>query len=317
MNKDFKNVSYTHGLHEVADNVFAYLQPDGGWGWSNAGLIASEWSSLLVDTLFDLKLTRNMLDSMSSVTSAHPINVVVNTHANGDHCYGNQLVEGARIIASRASAEEMDAVPPAMMAEMLRRADELGVAGAYFQKSFGDFEFEGITPTPPTETFEQQHRIQVGDKQVELIEVGPAHTRGDILVHLPEDGIVFTGDILFIEGTPILWEGPVSNWIDACDRIMAMKPKVIVPGHGPLTDLNGVRGVREYLKFIRDEARERFEAGLTASEAARDIALGDYSSWLDSERIVINVQTLYSEFDPNTPQANLVELFGLMGEIAG
>ncbi|MDP6285119.1 MAG: hypothetical protein QF585_02315, partial [Acidimicrobiales bacterium] len=71
MDKDFKNVSYTHGLHEVADNVFAYLQPDGGWGWSNAGLIASEWSSLLVDTLFDLKLTQNMLDSMSSVTSAH------------------------------------------------------------------------------------------------------------------------------------------------------------------------------------------------------------------------------------------------------
>jgi len=309
---------FRKGLSDLGHGSWAYLQPDGSWGYSNAGLITDSGESLLVDTLFDLPLTQSMLTAMADATpAARHIDVLVNTHANGDHCYGNQLVEGARIIASRASAEEMDAVPPAMMAEMLRRADELGVAGAYFQKSFGDFEFEGITPTPPTETFEQQHRIQVGDKQVELIEVGPAHTRGDILVHLPEDGIVFTGDILFIEGTPILWEGPVSNWIDACDRIMAMKPKVIVPGHGPLTDLNGVRGVREYLKFIRDEARERFEAGLTASEAARDIALGDYSSWLDSERIVINVQTLYSEFDPNTPQANLVELFGLMGEIAG
>ena len=308
---------FRKGLSDLGHGIWAYLQPDGSWGYSNAGLITDSGESLLVDTLFDLPLTQSMLTAMADATpAAQHIDVLVNTHANGDHCYGNQLVEGARIIASRASAEEMDAVPPAMMAEMLRRADDLGMAGEYFRKSFGDFEFEGITPTPPTETFEQQHRIQVGDKQVDLIEVGPAHTRGDILVHLPEDGVVFTGDILFIEGTPILWEGPVSNWIDACDRIVAMKPKVIVPGHGPLTDLNGVRGVRDYLEFIRDEARKRFEAGLTASEAARDIALGHYSSWLDSERIVINVQTLYSEFDPKTPQANLVELFGLMGEIA-
>ncbi|MDG2050006.1 MAG: MBL fold metallo-hydrolase, partial [Myxococcota bacterium] len=224
--------------------------------------------------------------------------------------------KGARIIASRASAEEMDAVPPALMAEMLRRSDELGAAGTYFRQSFGAFEFEGITPTPPTETFERRHSVSVGNKSVELLEVGPAHTRGDILVHVPEDEIIFTGDILFIDGTPILWEGPIANWITACDRILELKPKIIVPGHGPLTDLKGVHGVREYLEFIRDEARLRFEAGLSASDAARDIALGRYSSWLDSERIVINVQTLYREFDPQTPQANLVELFGLMAELA-
>ncbi|MAJ59567.1 MAG: MBL fold metallo-hydrolase [bacterium TMED88] len=308
---------FQKGLSDLGHGSWAYLQPDGSWGYSNAGLITDSGESLLVDTLFDLPLTQAMLTAMADATpAARNIDVLVNTHANGDHCYGNQLVQGARIIASQASAEEMDAVPPAMMAEMIRRADELGVAGQYFRKSFGAFEFEGITPTPPTETFERQCRVKVGDKSVELIEVGPAHTRGDILVHVPEDDVVFTGDILFIDGTPILWEGPISNWIDACDRILAMKPRVIVPGHGPLTDLNGVRGVRDYLGFIRDEARERFDAGLSASEAAQDIALGRYSSWLDSERIVINVQTLYSEFDPKTPQANLVELFGLMGEIA-
>ena len=60
--------SYEKGLVEVADGAFAYLQPDGGWGWSNAGLVTSGGSSLLVDTLFDLHLTREMLDSMRSVT---------------------------------------------------------------------------------------------------------------------------------------------------------------------------------------------------------------------------------------------------------
>ena len=122
MDKNSNSVPYTQGLHEVADNVFAFLQPDGGWGWSNAGLIASEWSSLLVDTLFDLKLTQKMLDSMATVTSAHPINVVVNTHANGDHCYGNSLVagdNGAQIITTDAAAVEMEAIHPSALAALM------------------------------------------------------------------------------------------------------------------------------------------------------------------------------------------------------
>ena len=75
---------YTTGLHEVADGVFAWLQPDGGWGWSNAGLLATDGGSLLVDTLFDLELTRTMLDAMAPITDTRPIGTLVNTHANGD-----------------------------------------------------------------------------------------------------------------------------------------------------------------------------------------------------------------------------------------
>src|ERR1700712_3494613 len=86
------------GLHEVADGVWAYLQPDGSWGYSNAGLVAGDGTSLLVDTLFDLRLTRKMLDSMRGVTDTRPIDTLVNTHANGDHCYGNQLLRESRII---------------------------------------------------------------------------------------------------------------------------------------------------------------------------------------------------------------------------
>ena len=100
---------YERGLFEVGDGLFAWIQPDGTWGWSNAGLVVDEDASLLVDTLFDLPLTRAMLDAMADASpAARKIDVLVNTHANGDHCYGNQLVGDARILASRASAEEMD-----------------------------------------------------------------------------------------------------------------------------------------------------------------------------------------------------------------
>lgn len=309
--------TYRKELADLGHGLHAWLQPDGSWGYSNAGLVTDGSASLLVDTLFDLPLTREMLDAMAAATpAARRIDVLVNTHANGDHCYGNQLVPDARIIASKASAEEMIHVHPAMMAAMIRNADQLGAAGAYFARIFGAFEFEGIDPTPPNQTFEGHHELRVGNKRVELIEVGPAHTRGDVLVHVPDEGVVFTGDILFIDGTPIMWEGPVRNWIAACDRIVEMAPSVIVPGHGPLTDLAGVRGVRDYLVYVRDEARRRYDAGLSAADAARDIALGDYSSWLDAERIVVNVHTLYREFGSATEPPDLVTLFGLMAELA-
>src|SRR5689334_19110153 len=111
------NNSYRRGLHELGNDLYAYLQPDGSWGWSNAGLIVSGAGAgdqaLLVDTLFDLALTQRMLDEMRRATAAaERIGVVVNTHANGDHCWGNQLVPGARIVASRAGAAEMTEVPP-------------------------------------------------------------------------------------------------------------------------------------------------------------------------------------------------------------
>ncbi len=106
--------TYTRGLHGLGNAVYAYLQPDGSWGWSNAGLIVDGEASLLVDTLFDLKLTQEMLDTMRrSVPAAAHIDLVVNTHANGDHCYGNQLVADAQIIASKHTAEEMTELPPA------------------------------------------------------------------------------------------------------------------------------------------------------------------------------------------------------------
>ena len=304
-------------LEDLGGGLFAYLQPDGSWGLSNAGLVCDGDESLLIDTLYDLPLTQRMLDTMVSATpAAQKIDTLVNTHANGDHCYGNELVGDARIIASKASAEEMNEVTPETMRALLEGAAELGEAGEFLRRAFGAFDFEGITLTPPTETFEGRLDLQVGDRRVELIEVGPAHTRGDVILHVPDAHVIFTGDILFIDGTPIMWEGPVANWIDACDRIVALDPEVVVPGHGPLTDTRGALAVRDYLVYVRDETRKRFEAGLTAREAALDIQLGDYSAWLDSERIAVNVHTLYREFGDSSPAPGPLALFELMAELA-
>ncbi|MBT4519933.1 MAG: MBL fold metallo-hydrolase [Halieaceae bacterium] len=308
---------YTRGLHDLGDGLYAWLQPDGGWGWSNAGLIVDGEESLLVDTLFDLRLTADMLTAMKGAEplAASNIGTLVNTHANGDHCNGNELVSGAEIISSEITAEEMRNETPQLMVEYLKAAPDLGEMGEYFVHCFGDFEFEGITQCYPTTTYQHALQRKVGDKAVELIEVGPAHTGGDTLVYVEQDKTVFTGDILFIEGHPLMWNGPVGNWIAACNRMLAMDLETVVPGHGPVTDKKGVTAVRDYLQYISDEARKRFDAGLDLYDAAMDISLTDYSSWGDAERIVANVSSLYSEFSGVNSRAEIADIFALMTRI--
>ena len=297
---------YEKGLLELGDGCFAYLQPDGGWGWSNAGLLVGDGQSLLVDTLFDLRLTAEMLDAMAPHAAVAPISHLVNTHANGDHCYGNQLVTGAEIIASTAAAEEMHEVPASLLAAL---SDAEGEVGELFRSFFGEFDFTGIEPTPPTRTFDGRLDLEVGGRPVELIEVGPAHTKGDVLVHSPDDRTIFTGDILFIGGTPIVWAGPLSNWVKACDLILGMDVETVVPGHGPVTDKAGVAQVRDYLSFVEVEAAARFAAGMSDWDAACDIALGEFGEWGERGRIAVNVATVYRSLDPTYRSPDVVEMF--------
>ncbi|MGH0036300.1 MAG: MBL fold metallo-hydrolase [Myxococcota bacterium] len=298
---------------------WAWLQPDGGWGWSNAGLVTDGEASLLVDTLFDVPLTDAMLRAMRDAEprAAARIDTVVNTHANGDHCNGNQLVADAEIISSRATLEELQHdITPGQMAELVSRGPELGPMGEYFAEIFGPFDFAGVTQTLPNRTFDGELELRVGDKAVHLVEVGPAHTRGDVLAFVPSDRTVFTGDILFVDGTPIIWAGPIANWIAACDRIVAMDVETIVPGHGPVTDRRGVLAVKRYLEFVRDEARKRFDAEMPVFEAAADIALGEFAAWGDRERIAVNVVALYREFSGQTGDGpSVFEVFGAMAEL--
>jgi len=309
---------YTKGLHDLGQGLWAYLQPDGSWGWSNAGLVVDGDQTLLVDTLFDLHLTADMLGAMrAAVPAAKHIPRVVNTHNNGDHVFGNQLVADSEIIASRACAEEMEQRRPEGLVEMIRNWRTLGPGAQFFYETMGrNFKFEGIRHTPPTRLFDGRLDLKVGDKDVQLIEVGPAHTRGDVIVWVPSDRTVFTGDIVFMNGHPILWAGPVDNWIAALDLMMSWDVQTVVPGHGPVTDRSGLQGLRDYFVYIRDETRKRFDAGMGPEEAAWDIQMDGWSHWLDAERIVVNVHVLYREFSGGElaprDEGEVLRLFALM-----
>ena len=292
---------FTRGLHEVADGVSAYLQPDGSWGWSNAGLVTDGDASLLVDTLFDLRLTGDMLDAMRRATpAAATIDVVVNTHANGDHCWGNQLVRDAEIVGSRRCAEEMAELPPSVLADVVTSPSE-GPTGELLLRMFGPFEFGDIEVVAPTTTFDGELTLTVGDTAVRLVEVGPAHTQGDVIAHLPDRGVVFTGDILFNGGHPIVWAGPVANWVAACDTILDMAPDVVVPGHGPVCDTSVVADQRDYFAFLEREVTPRAAGGMAPLDAARDIDLGPYADLGERERFAVNVAAVYRDLGHAVP----------------
>ena len=211
-----------------------------------------------------------------------------------------------------SAAREMTEVPPALLAA-LNSAD--GEVGDLFRSFFGEFEFDGIEPTLPTRTFDGRLELEVGGRIVELIEVGPAHTAGDVLAYVADAKTIYTGDILFIGGTPIVWAGPLSNWVAACDLILGMDVETVVPGHGPLTGKSGVIAVRDYLAYIEREATARHDAGMDAWEAARDIALNGFGEWSEWGRISVNVETVYRTIDPDHRSPDVVEQFRRMATL--
>ena len=307
--------AYSPGLHDLGSGCSAWLQPDGGWGWSNAGLVVGSGQSLLIDTLFDLSSAHTMLDGLAGITGDHPISTVVNTHSDGDHYFGNQLVAGpgVEIIASQAAA---DLMTQNSVDELAAMKNHTGVIGDFVRKIFAPFDFDGIISTGPTLTFTGEHQIDVGGREVRLVQVGPAHTPGDTLVHVPDAKILYAGDILFVGGTPIVWAGPPQRWIDACDLILDLDVATIVPGHGPVTDKSGVHKVRDYLTYVVDEATKRFEDGLDVDAAIESMTQGKYAGLPEHGRIVQNVLCVYRTLDPQVTMS-ADEVFERMAAIEG
>jgi cyclase len=301
------------GLTEVGPGIHAWLQPNGLLGETNAGLVIGDGASLLVDTLWDPRLTRRMLAAMAPLTAEGPVETVVNTHSDGDHWWGNQEVAGAEIVATEAAAVMAEESPADMkrfgrLAGALRlagsmplpypRRGDLGAIAAYTSEALAPFAFEEVRLVPPTRTFSGELELDVGGREVRLIEVGPAHTPGDLIVWVPDARIAIAADILFIGVTPIMWAGPLAGWVAALDRLLELGAERFVPGHGPVCGLDEVRRLVDYWRWLERAAGERLDAGRSPAATARELVLGDeiaergFADWLGPERALVSVGTI-------------------------
>jgi cyclase len=269
-------------LTEVADGVFAYIQPDGSWWINNTGFVVGPDAVISVDAYSTERRTRAYLERVATVTPGR-VSTLINTHHHGDHTYGNSVIGATTIIGHERCREEMLA------------AGLLGNTGIWDDVDWGE-----LTLAPPTLTFTDQVRLWSGDRPVEVRYVGQsAHTTNDCVVWLPEDRVLFCGDLLFNGGTPFVLMGSATGLVSVLEQTIAAIPAVvIVPGHGAPCDRGLIDDIVGYLQLVIQVATAGLAAHLTPLDAARQTDLGGYADWLDSERIVGNLHRAYADLDP-------------------
>lgn len=299
-------------LQQVSEHCYAVLNEANRVCDANSGLI-DLGGGVVIDTQSDLPHARQMIELFSQVWSAAPRYVVL-THEDIDHVAGNQLFTGAEIIAHRSMPERMKlaadpagnqhllhAVADPATREMLRATHPgLLAAGSQLAESY---DFDGIELVLPTTLFDDRYVLDLDGAPVHLIYLGPAHQVGDVIVHVPSEDVVFTGDLLFHECTPMGWVGSYNQFFRAIDVIIALNPAVVVPGHGPVCGIEALRDERAYFEHVYDESRACFDDGLTAGQAAERIELGRYGGWKAPARLALNVERAYREFRDEPPDA--------------
>lgn len=322
--------SLPSALAALTPNVHAWL-PDGHatWGMANCVVVtgrgAGSDAALLVDTPYTAGMTRHLRQLIAAAgpdkgsAGRADVGTVVNTHGNGDHSYGNGLFAGAEIIATDANTEHLCAEPaPAELAGLVAASDPESALGAYLKRHFGRYgDFGGVGAVHPTRTFSGELDLDVGGVAVRLIEVGPAHTAGDLIVHLPEEGVVCAGDVVFNEDHPVHWAGPLESVHRACLRILECDPRVVVPGHGPVMTPADVRRYADYLLELRAAVHRGHAAGRPLPVLAAGLIADDpRPGWGLPERMAILAAIEYRALDGDTERPDLVGLVGLAAGFA-
>ena len=300
-------IAFQEGLYEIARKTYAWMVPNGSWGETNLGLVDCGRETVLIDTCWDLHFTREMLRHAEPILSTSPIERVINTHGDGDHCWGNQLFADKLIMSTHACVDYMGHYSPGEMravragAKLLRHIPIAGLdsLGRYMARMLTPYHFSGIRLSPAHETFSGEKIVTVGGVTLQLLEFGPGHTRGDCIVWIPERETVFAGDILFAGLTPVAWAGPPENIRIGLRTLLEFDAKIIVPGHGPLAIRNDVHAQIDYWDWLESALEPMARSGVSPFEASQrclrrdDFRTSVFARWSDQERIFTSACTLY------------------------
>ncbi|MGW1816189.1 MBL fold metallo-hydrolase [Streptomyces sp. NPDC002125] len=291
----------THGrLEEVADGTFAYIQPEGGWCVSNAGILLEPGRGgrpVLVDTAATLARARALGAALRGLTPESP-RMIVNTHFHGDHTFGNSALAGPDtvVVAHERTRSEMEAAG-------------LGLTGLWPDVDWGHIEL-----LLPELTYRHELTLHQQERRIELIHPGPAHTTNDTLVWLPDERVLFAGDIVLPGCTPFVLMGSVAGSLGTLRLMRELEPLTVVGGHGPVAGPEELDATEAYFLRLQEIAADGRAAGLTPLQLAREAGPGEFGGLRDPERLVANLHRAYSELagEPLGRELDVVSVFGEM-----
>lgn len=283
-------------VREVADGAFAYIQPDGTWWINNTGFLVGPDGVVAIDACATEARTRAFLDTIATYTDA-PVRTLINTHHHGDHTNGNHLFGAATIVAHEKTRAEIFA------------AGVLDVSPIWPGVEWGD-----VRPAAPFLTYTDRITLHVGELRAQVEHFGPAHTSNDSVVWLEEQGVLYTGDLIFHGGTPFLLMGSPGGYLEVLARIKELGASTLVPGHGEVCGPEQIDVAIGYTTFLLDTARRGREAGLDPLTLARETDLGEYAALSDPERIVGNLHRAYAELG-GAERAAPIDVVEALGEM--
>ena len=214
---------------------------------SNAGFVVTNEGVVVVDALGSPDLASELLTEIRRITSK-PIRYVIATHYHADHIYGLQAFKaaGATIVAHAAAREYLNSETAEKRLET-SRVELAPWVNADTHLVPADQWISGEEAT-----------LRVGGLDFLIEHVGPAHTPEDLVVFIPQLGVLFAGDLFFRGRIPFVGQADSRLWIASLDRLMKFKPKVVIPGHGPASTepMADMALTREYLIYLRKTMAE-------------------------------------------------------------
>jgi glyoxylase-like metal-dependent hydrolase (beta-lactamase superfamily II) len=214
---------------------------------SNAGFVVTDDGVVVIDALGSPALAQELLAEIRRVTT-QPLRYVIVTHYHADHIYGLQVFKaaGATILAHQEAREYMNSDTAAKRLE----ASRVDLAPWVDAKTH--------LVTADRWLDQEETKLRVGSYDLLIRHVGPAHTPEDLVVFLPQLGVMFSGDLFFRGRVPYVGQADSRRWIASLEQLIAYKPRLVIPGHGPVSTepLADLQLTRDYLLFLRQAMGE-------------------------------------------------------------
>jgi glyoxylase-like metal-dependent hydrolase (beta-lactamase superfamily II) len=296
-------------IEEVAPGAWALLAGDTGACVSNAGIIDLGDLTMIVDTFVTPEAGADLHRAARELTGRAAA-LVVNTHHHEDHMRGNQAFAGADIVATARTIELMQETAPSDMDDyealirywITRLDDQLAnlpdgdersqLMASRTMATAVLHSLPELDITLPTRSFDGELVIDGSERPAHIVTYGGGHTDSDAFVYLPDCEVIFAGDLLWVETHPWAGDGHPDEWINIIYRMKALDPKMVVPGHGTVTDFAYARIFVRYLTFVCDIVRQAEASSLSVVKLAESAIPPQYGDWAATRHYRRTLSTL-------------------------